>query len=174
MAGAPSVSTATFSRGTTIATGAPAASAARAATRASPSPLRTASSISRWTARSRATRPAAPAGPPPGAAARDAAGSWLTVRPSGDRSGVGVGLEDFLAGLAGPHAVGVVDRQHEDLPVADGPGPRVLEDRVHDRLHVTVGDDALELDLRPQVVRQLRSAVALGDALLAPGSLDLA
>ena len=37
-----------------------------------------------------------------------------------------------------------------------------------------VGDDALELDLRPQVVRQLRAAVALGDALLPARALDLA
>ncbi len=60
-AGAPREATAAPSRGTTIATPAPAASAASCATRPRPSPPSTASTISRWTARSRSTR-ATPAG----------------------------------------------------------------------------------------------------------------
>ena len=85
----------------------------------------------------------------------------------------GVGLEGLLAGLAGADPVGLVDRQDEHLAVADRAGAGVLEDRVDDRLHVARRDHALDLDLRAQVVGQLRAAVALGDALLAPGALDL-
>src|SRR4051794_2835386 len=114
-----------------MATGAPAARAASAATLDSPSPPRTASSISKWTARSRATRPAAPpADPPLGAGGAGMAGSWRPVPASGDRGGgVGVRLQDVLAGLAGADAVGLLDGQDEHLAVAHRPGPRVLEDR---------------------------------------------
>ena len=133
-------------------------------------------------------RPPARGGAPPAAASREAArrdGAHVvrsrrpehpSLRSSASAVArrVRVRLEHLLAGLARADAVALVDRQHEHLAVADGAGPRVLEDRLHDRLHVTVGDDALQLDLGPQVVRQLRAAVALRDALLSPGALHLA
>jgi hypothetical protein len=98
----------------------------------------------------------------------------LTVTAAGVRRGdLRVGLQRLLTGLAGTDAIGLLDRHDEHLAVADGAGSCVLEDRVHDRLHVTARDHALELDLRPQPVGQLGAAVALRDALLAPGSLDL-
>src|SRR4051794_37997258 len=84
-----------------------------------------------------------------------------------------MGLQRLLAGLAGADPVGLLDRHHEHLAVADLAGARVLEDRVDDRRHVTRGHHALELDLGPQPVGQLRAPVALGDPLLAPGALDL-
>src|SRR6266550_4027017 len=99
-------------------------------------------------------------------------GSWN--QPSGRGCGFRMGLEDLLAGLTGPHAVALLHRKDEHLAVAHGPRPRMLEDRVDDRLHVAVGDHAFELHLRAQVVRQLRSAVALGDPLLPARALDLA
>src|SRR5215207_6202351 len=144
----------------------PAASAASCATRARPSPPSTASTISRWTARSRSTI-AAPAGPL----------GWAAIGRLRDPLGLGrrarVRLERLLAGLAGADPVGLVDGQHEHLAVADRAGAGVLEDRVDDRLHVPGRDDALDLDLRPQVVGQLGAAVALRDALLTTGALHL-
>src|SRR3954469_12020555 len=146
------------SRGMTIATGGPAASAASAATRARPSPPRMASTICRWTARSRSTR-----APPPRAAGSrcDPAAPIIARASGGRRRRAGVDLEDLLARLPGPDAVALLHREHEHLAVAHGAGARVLEDRVDDRLHVAVGHHALELDLGPQVVGQLRAAVAL-------------
>src|SRR4051794_40527212 len=84
-----------------------------------------------------------------------------------------VGLQGLFAGLARANPVGLLDGQDEHLAVADRAGAGVLEDRLDHRLHVTAGHDALELDLRPQPVGQLGAAVALGDALLAPGAFDL-
>src|SRR4051794_27990081 len=84
-----------------------------------------------------------------------------------------VGLQGLFAGLARANPVGLLDGQDEHLAVADGAGAGVLEDRLDDRLHVTRRHDALELDLRPQPVRQLGAPVALGDSLLTPGALDL-
>ena len=115
----------------------------------------------------------------PVAPPREAAGFLSDPAASGTRHPllgrggrrVRVGLEDLLAGLTGPDAVALLDREHEHLPVAHGAGARVLEDRVDDRLHVAVGDHALELHLRAQVVGQLRPAVALGDPLLPPEPL---
>src|SRR5215218_523222 len=57
----------------------------------------------------------------------------------------GMGLEGLLAGLAGADPVGLLDRHHEHLAVADRARAGVLEDRVHDRLHVARGDHALDL-----------------------------
>src|SRR5215204_1235432 len=82
-------------------------------------------------------------------------------------------LEGLLAVLAGADPVGLLDRHDEHLAVADRSCAGVLEDRLDHDLDVAGGDDALELDLRPQPVGQRRAAVALGDALLAPGALDL-
>src|SRR5688500_20327338 len=97
-----------------IATVPPAASAASWATRPRPSPPSTASTISRWTARSRSTSEAWRTGSmgrgeagdePPGEA--DAA-----IRPLRDRLGfggrAGVRLQRLLAGLAGADAVRLV------------------------------------------------------------------
>src|SRR3954454_15043741 len=82
-------------------------------------------------------------------------------------------LEGLLAGLARADPVGLLDGQDEDLPVTDVAGTGVPQDRVDDRRHVLRGDHALDLELRPQVVRQRRAAIALGDALLPAGALHL-
>src|SRR5690348_16845362 len=84
-----------------------------------------------------------------------------------------VGLQHLLAGLAGADADGVLDRQQEDLPVADRAGPRVPQDRFGDHVDRVVVDDALDPELRPQVDRELRTAVVLGDPLLPAGALRL-
>src|SRR5687767_4285486 len=143
VASPPAEATATPSRGTTTTTGPPAASAARSATAARPSPVNTASSICRCTARSRSTSDVA-------------AGGEMSGRPvmgfgSGRGLGrhLGMGLQGLLTGLAGADPVGLLYGHDEHLAVADLAGAGVLEDRVHDRLHVLAGHDALELDLRP-------------------------
>src|SRR5687768_9454360 len=84
-----------------------------------------------------------------------------------------VGLQHFLALLAGADANRLLDRQDEQLPVADRAGPGVAQDHLLDQLDVLRLDDALELQLRPQVHGQLRAAVVLGDRLLATGALHL-
>src|SRR5918995_7278779 len=151
----PAEATATPSRGTTTTTGPPAASAARSATAPRPSPVSTASSICRCTARRRSTSDAAAGG--------DMSGRPVVIRllRRGLSGHLGMGLQGLLAGLAGADPVGLLDRHDEHLPVADLARAGVLEDRVHDRLHVLGGHDALELDLRPQPVGQLGAAIAL-------------
>src|SRR5690348_5049229 len=102
--------------------------------------------------------------------------AWGSTRGSANdalRRGARMRLEDLLPRLPGTHAIGGLDRQHEQLAVADRPGARVLEDRVDDRLHVAVVHDALDLELGSQVVGELGAPVALGDAALATGPLDL-
>jgi hypothetical protein len=65
-----------------------------------------------------------------------------------------MGLEDFLALLARADAHRVVDRQQEQLPVADRAGAGVAQDRLLDQPHVLVLHHDLELELRPQVHRE--------------------
>src|SRR5919106_2834023 len=84
-----------------------------------------------------------------------------------------VGLEDELALLARANPNGLLDRQHEQLPVADRAGAGVPQDHLLDHPHVLALHDALELELRPQVDGQLRAAVVLGDRLLPAGALHL-
>src|SRR5436190_948660 len=97
----------------------------------------------------------------------------LCSLPSGGDLLVLVCLQDGLARLARADAHGVLHRQQEDLPVADGTGPGVAQDRVRHERHVRVLHHALDLELRAQVDRDLRAAVVLGDALLPAGSLHL-
>ena len=107
----------------------PAASAASSATRPSPSPPSTASTIRRWTARSRCDeRRRAAARRVPLDRVR------LARRPAQPqrvrlRREVRVGLQRLLTGLAGADPVGLLDRHDEHLAVADRARPRVLEDR---------------------------------------------
>src|SRR3954471_250332 len=163
------------SRGTTAATGAFTASAARTQTRPRPSPATTAATMSMWTVRSRA---ASSSGRRPGG--RDCpsplgSGDDGTRLAGVDRRGrVRVGLQGLLPALARPDAVGLLDRHDEALSVADRAGPGVAEDALHHGLDVLRRDHALDLELGPQVVGQLRPAVAIRDALLAPRALDLA
>src|SRR5256886_12999002 len=167
-------------RGTMIATGPAAASAASSATRPSPSPASTASTIWRWTSRRRSTSEAGgaaalpPAPPVPGLPEPCAPGSARALMSLRGRCRrVRMGLQPLLPGLAGADAVGRLDRHDEHLAIADRARAGVLEDRVHDRLHVLISDNALDLDLRPEVVRHRRTAVVLGDPLLPPRPLDL-
>src|SRR4051812_50196858 len=82
-------------------------------------------------------------------------------------------LKHFLAGLAGPDADRILDREDEDLPVPDRARAGVLQDRLGDHRRVHVLDDALQLQLRPEVDRDRRAAVVLGDPLLASRALHL-
>src|SRR6185503_14182030 len=66
-----------------------------------------------------------------------------------------------------------LDGKREDLPVADGPGAGVTENRLRHHPHRIVLDNALDLDLRPQVDRNFRTSVVLGDPLLPPRALHL-
>src|SRR4051812_19304437 len=179
-------------RGTTIATTPPVSDAAKPATPSRPSPLRTASTIRRCTALTRSiavvprssgwtsiatfnTPPSIRGAAVVGRPAKSAYGSggWVGTLRGRLRGDPWVGLQGLLTGFARANPVGLLDRQDEHLAVADRAGACVLEDRLDDRLHVAARDHALELDLRPQPVGQLRAAVALGDALLAPRALDL-
>src|SRR5688572_24012022 len=81
-----------------------------------------------------------------------------------------VRLEDLLALLARANPDRALDRQDEDLAVADLTRPGVLEDRLRDHADVRARNDDLELHLRTQVDGQLRPSVVLGNALLAPGA----
>src|SRR5690242_18328726 len=127
------------SRGTTIATGAPVACDARRATSRRPSPPSTASTIARWTSRRRSmSGPAVRSAFPLIAFTTE---SLLLQR----RGRVGVRLERLLPRLARADAIAGLDGKDEHLPVADGARAAVLEDRVHDRLHVAVGHHALDL-----------------------------
>src|SRR6185436_11454154 len=78
------------------------------------------------------------------------------------------------AALAGADADGVLDVEDEDLPIARLPGVGVLQDRVERALDVVVVDHDLQLELWAEEDRRLRAPVALGEALLAAGALDLA
>src|SRR4051794_30301209 len=136
--------------------------------------------MSMWTVRSWAARPgrAPSAGEPATGPSPSGAGDegTLPVPPLAvDRCrSVRVGLEGLLAGLARPDAVRLLDREDEHLPVADRAGAGMSQHALHDRLDVLRGHHALDLELGPQVVGQLRAPVALGDALLAARALDLA
>src|SRR3954470_12322357 len=99
-------------------------------------------------------------------------GEVASLRSGGDLRRF-VSLQHLLAGLAGADANCVVDRQQEDLPVTDRAGPRVPQDRVGHDVDGIVVDDALEPELRPQVDRELRTAVVLGDPLLPARPLRL-
>src|SRR5688572_488588 len=78
-----------------------------------------------------------------------------------------------LTGLTGADADDFIDRQHEDLAVADAPGLGRGHDRVHDLLDVFVFDDELDLDLGEKIHDVFGAAVQLGMALLPAEALDL-
>src|SRR4051812_28202526 len=82
-------------------------------------------------------------------------------------------LKHFLAGLAGPDADRILDREDEDLPVPYRARTGVLQDRLGDHRRVHVLDHALQLELRPEMDRDRRAAVVLGDPLLASRALHL-
>src|SRR5690349_15534085 len=137
------------------ATGTRAWRVAISAMRSSPSPASTAPTISRW----------APRG--------DGSDSGADNTDLGADLDARVCLQHVLAGLAGTDAHGILDGKDEDLPVADLPGASVPQDGVDDHASVTVLDHALHLELRPQVDRDRRAAVLLGDALLPSAPLHL-
>src|SRR5918992_4228830 len=90
-----------------------------------------------------------------------------------DRHLLWVGLQHVLALLAGADADRVLDREHEQLAVADGARAGVPQDRLLDDPDVLRLHDALELELRPQVDGELGAAIVLGDRLLPAGALHL-
>src|SRR4029077_1520695 len=84
-----------------------------------------------------------------------------------------VSLENRLPALSGADANRLLNRDDEDLAVADLARAGVLEDRLDDERLVFVLDHHLELQLRPDVDRQGRASVLLDDSLLAAGALGL-
>src|SRR5206468_1718114 len=67
----------------------------------------------------------------------------------------------------------LLNRQDEDLPVADLAGASVLQDHLLHWPGVSGLDDDLDLELRAQMDRELRAPVVLGDSLLPPGAFVL-
>src|SRR5579884_218686 len=74
--------------------------------------------------------------------------------------------DDVLALLTGADADGLVDRQDEDLPVADLAGARRADDGVDHRVHPRLLDHGLDLHLALQGDVGPRPAVDLGVAAL--------
>src|SRR5205814_6573482 len=77
-------------------------------------------------------------------------------------------------GLAGADADGLLDRQDENLAVADLAGAGGLADRVEGALDEGVLDHHLDLDLGQEAHGVLGAAIDLGLALLAAEALHLA
>src|SRR3954465_6495163 len=125
--------------------------------RSSPSPASTAPTISRWAPRGEGSDSGAGTGPE-----RNLGLYACLVR-----------LQHFFARLAGADADRVLDREDEDLPVPDRARTGVLEDRLGDHRHVPAAPDALQLQLRPEMDRDRRAAVVLGDPLLTSRALHL-
>src|SRR5262245_37144411 len=83
----------------------------------------------------------------------------------------------FRSALAGADADHLVERQDEDLSVADLPllaGPAALQDGVDGRLDELLVDGDLQLHLADQVHLVLMPSVDLGVSLLAADALDVA
>src|SRR5512139_2887366 len=76
--------------------------------------------------------------------------------------------------LSGADADHFLDRQHEDLAVADAAGLGRFLDRGDDLADLLVGGDDLELDLGQEVDDVLGPSIELRMPLLAPEPLDLA
>src|SRR6266568_9410062 len=81
--------------------------------------------------------------------------------------------ERRFAALAGADADDLVQRSHEDLPIAELPGPRHLHDRVDRRLDQLVGQGGLDPDLGQQVHPVLAAPVGLGVPFLSAEAPDL-
>jgi len=70
-------------------------------------------------------------------------------------------------------AHGILDREYEDLAVADLSGLAGLLEREDHLFRLGVGHDDLELQLGEEVDDVFRTAIELGMSLLTPESLDL-
>src|SRR4051812_47431534 len=125
--------------------------------RSSPSPASTAPTISRWAPRGEGSDSGAGTGPE-----RNLGLYACLVR-----------LQHFFARLAGTDADRVLDREDEDLPVPDRARTGVLQDRLGDHRLIHVVHHALQLQLRPEMDRDRRAAVVLGDPLLTSRPLHL-
>src|SRR5436309_10883582 len=85
------------------------------------------------------------------------------------------GADGLAAALAGADADAVLQRQHEDLAVADlagVAGAGGVHDRLDRRLHERLVDGDLQLDLRQQPDLELAAAVDLGEAALPAAAAD--
>src|SRR5262249_48616204 len=82
-------------------------------------------------------------------------------------------LDRVAAALAGADANHLVDREDEDLAVADARRLRCLLDRLDHVRDLLVANDDLELHLRQEVDDVLRAPVELRVALLTAESLHL-
>jgi hypothetical protein len=98
--------------------------------------------------------------------------SWSSWRYSCPQTVVAV-LKRGLVGFAGPDADGVIERNHEDLAVADCAGFRNAHDGGRDLLDLVRCHRDFYLELRQEVHRVLGAAVNLGVTLLAAETLGL-
>src|SRR5438093_7068118 len=107
--------------------------------------------------------------PRPCASARGSASSAARSAFSAARAG---GASDRVGPhLSGTDPVHLLGGEHEDLAVADLPGPGRLEDRVDDALDLVLVGHDLDLDLRDEVHLVFGSPVDLGVSQLAAETL---
>src|SRR5262245_46218795 len=103
----------------------------------------------------------------------DGCGSlWFNYEESGKR----LRSDGDAAAFAGADADRVLERQDEDLAVADAaglPGPGRMDDRLDGRLDKRVVDGDLELQLRQQADLDLLPAIDLGVPLLPAAPADV-
>src|SRR5581483_11889333 len=103
-----------------------------------------------------------------GIARVNSAKNALRTGPSVEPADGPVGSHGERAALAGPDADGVVDRQDEDLAVADPPGGRRLANPVRQPRAALVVDQDLDLHLREEVHDVLGVPVELAVTVLPP------
>src|SRR5205823_1996021 len=80
---------------------------------------------------------------------------------------------DLFAAFAGANPDGLLDRPHEDAPVAGLARIGGADDRLDSLVDHVIGKHALDLDLREQADVRARPAVLLGVALLPPAAHHL-
>src|SRR5262245_31303552 len=97
----------------------------------------------------------------------------ITMAPPVSRLMWNLELDGTAAPFAGPDAHGVVDRQDEDLPIADGTRARGFLDDLDDLRGLGVVEDDLDLHLGDEVDDVLGAPVELRVSLLSPEALHL-
>src|SRR5206468_3753758 len=75
-------------------------------------------------------------------------------------------LNRLLPALLGADADGVFDFGYENLAVTYFSGAGRTDDRLHRRVHLRIGQDDFNFDLRQKVHRVFAAAINLGVALL--------
>jgi hypothetical protein len=86
---------------------------------------------------------------------------------------VAICLDGVRPAIAGADADRLLYGNHEDLAIADAPGPRRHFDCLDHAIHLVVLDYRLDLHLRQEVDDIFRAAIELGMTFLAAETLDL-